>query len=169
MKNLPHLLLGLSLAAASVLSAQTTTSGTDRESRHGRPGHPGRGGHPIVRAVDTDKDGELSAVELANAPASIRTLDTNGDGIVAGDEFRPARPAGAPEHPARTRPDGATNPDSVTRTHPVAPVMLALDANGDHALSVAEIANATASLTALDANKDGKLTRDELRPFPPAE
>lgn len=45
--------------------------------------------------------------------------------------------------------------------------MLALDANGDGTLSAAEIANAPASLAALDTNKDGKLTFDELRPLPP--
>ena len=46
--------------------------------------------------------------------------------------------------------------------------MLALDADTDGALSAAEIGNAVASLKALDANSDGKLTRDELRPLPPA-
>jgi hypothetical protein len=46
--------------------------------------------------------------------------------------------------------------------------MMALDADNDRSLSSAEIANATTSLTALDANKDGKLTHDELRPLPPA-
>ena len=47
--------------------------------------------------------------------------------------------------------------------------MLALDANSDRALDAAEINNATNSLKALDANSDGKLTPDELRPLPPAQ
>jgi hypothetical protein len=55
-----------------------------------------------------------------------------------------------------------------TRAHPDDLVMLALDANKDGAISAAEIAGAVASLQALDANSDGKLTRDELRPLPPA-
>jgi hypothetical protein len=47
--------------------------------------------------------------------------------------------------------------------------MLALDADGDRALSATEISNASNSLKALDANSDGKLTPDELRPLPPAQ
>jgi hypothetical protein len=45
--------------------------------------------------------------------------------------------------------------------------MLALDANADGILGAAELANATRSLSALDGNKDGALSRDELRPLPP--
>ena len=45
--------------------------------------------------------------------------------------------------------------------------MFALDANADGSLANAEIANAAASLRALDGNQDGKLTREELRPLPP--
>jgi hypothetical protein len=84
--------------------------------------------------------------------------------------MRPARPADAPERPADAPSRKGTPPDAdgTQRTRPSDPVMLALDANSDHALSAAEIANATASLKALDANGDGKLTRDELRPLPPA-
>jgi hypothetical protein len=54
----------------------------------------------VVRVVDADKNGELSAAELANAPAAIRTLDTNTDGTILADELRPARPADAPTPPA---------------------------------------------------------------------
>lgn len=177
MKTLSRFLIALSLATTAVLSAQTQTTPEEGQRGHGRGrggpgGHGGfgRGGHPIVRALDADKDGELSATELANASASIRALDKNGDGNVSIDEFRPARPADAPELPAdaparKGPPPGA---DGTTRTRPSDPVMLALDANSDHALSAAEIANATASLKALDANGDGKLTRDELHPLPPA-
>ena len=42
--------------------------------------------------------------------------------------------------------------------------MTALDANGDHVISAAEIKNAAKALAKLDKNKDGKLTQDELRP-----
>jgi Ca2+-binding EF-hand superfamily protein len=47
------------------------------------------------------------------------------------------------------------------------PVMTALDADGDGALSAEEINNASAALRKLDKNGDGKLTEGELRPnFP---
>jgi Ca2+-binding EF-hand superfamily protein len=36
--------------------------------------------NPLFQALDTDKDGELSAAEIANAPAALKTLDKNKDG-----------------------------------------------------------------------------------------
>ncbi len=33
-----------------------------------------------MEALDTNHDGELSAEEIANAPASLKKLDKNGDG-----------------------------------------------------------------------------------------
>lgn len=44
------------------------------------------------------------------------------------------------------------------------PLINALDADGDGVISAAEIENAPTALKALDRNKDGKLTRDEIRP-----
>jgi hypothetical protein len=178
MKTLPRFIIALSLGAAAALSAQTTTTPTPTEGPRGpHRGHhgPGRMGHPVVRALDTDKNGELSAVEINNAPAALRALDANADGVVSMNEFRPARPAGAPERPADAteRPAGAPMRkalgDGAVRTRPIDPVMLALDADNDGSLSTTETSNAAASLKALDANSDGKLTRDELRPLPPLE
>ena len=165
MKNIRRALLALSLATATVLVAQPPGSDSaPRDSRRGPPGGPGgpggRGLPPILLALDTDKDGEISAAEIANAAVSLRTLDKNGDGILSAAELRPARPADAPTPPADAPAHG-------NHPRPVMPLMLALDANGDGELSAAEIANAPASLRALDANGDGKLTRDELRPLPP--
>lgn len=159
MKKLHIISAILALTTAGVLSAQTSETTTPRGPHRG-----GRGGfgHPIVRALDADKNGELSAEEITSAPAALAKLDANSDGTVAVDELRPTRPAGAPTPPA-----GATARTG-TRTHPDDLMMLALDANKDGALSATEIAGAVASLKALDANSDGKLTRDELHPLPPA-
>ena len=44
------------------------------------------------------------------------------------------------------------------------PVLKAIDANHDHIISAAELANAPAALLTLDKNGDGKLTPDEYRP-----
>lgn len=44
------------------------------------------------------------------------------------------------------------------------PLLRALDADGDREISADEIANATAALKTLDADENGKLTLDELRP-----
>jgi hypothetical protein len=144
------------LVAALTLGVVASAYAQDNPPPRG-PHQGGRphGPEPIVRALDANKDGVISAAEIANAPKALLTLDKNGDGKLSVDEIRPPRPADAPPPPPHAP------------KHPVSPVMLALDANGDGELSAAEIANATVSLAALDANHDGKLTIDELRPLPP--
>lgn len=54
-----------------------------------RPKHPVP---PLVAALDTDGNGELSADEIDEAPASLAKLDTNRDGELTPHELRPARP-----------------------------------------------------------------------------
>lgn len=59
---------------------------------------------------------------------------------------------------------GAERPRGGAFEPPRMPLMTALDANGDGAISADEIAKASEALKKLDKNNDGKLTRDELRP-----
>ena len=166
MKNITRAsFLALSLAAATVLVAQPPGSDSaPRSHRHGSHGGPdrvdGRRLSPLFQALDTDKNGIISAAEIANAAVGLQALDDNGDGDLSYQELRPVRPATAPTPPAAA-------PARAHRPHGVALAMLALDANNDGELSATEIANAVASLKALDTNGDGKLTRDELRPLPP--
>jgi len=149
MKNIIRLAVTLGLGAFTSLAQQNPGG-------HGGP--PGRG-HlpvpPVMAALETDGDGELSAAEIANASAALKTLDKNGDGKLSAEELKPQPPGGTNQfgfHP----PPGAK--------HPVPPIMAALDTNGDGELDATEIANASASLLQLDTNGDGKLSRDELRP-----
>ena len=161
MKKLHGFILALSLTTATALVAQPAADSASRGHRRGPGGPGGAGLPPVFRVLDTDHNGEISTSEMSHAPATLKTLDLNDDGIFSADElhsFRPARPAdassGAPARGARPR--------------PVLPLILALDANADGVISAPEIANAVASLKALDANGDGMLTHDELRPLPPA-
>lgn len=66
--------------------------------------------------------------------------------------------------PGRGRPGGPGGPGGFGGGRPVFPLMQALDADSDGVISQKEIENSVAALTALDKNKDGKLTDDELRP-----
>lgn len=167
--KLPLLTTCLVLGAATFALAQTDPSGRPGPRRG--PGGPGRGpiGQPVVRAVDANRDGVLSAEEIQAAPQALKALDQDHDGVLSAAELRPARPANAPTD-APKRPAGAPNrPDSppADRPRPLDPVMLALDADRDGALAATEIDNAPTSLKTLDRNNDGNLTRDEYRPLPP--
>lgn len=179
-------LTALVLGLAATLSAQPA-EGARGPGRGGPDGHRGPGRSPsagIVRAVDTDKDGTLSAAEIAASSSAIAALDRNSDGALTPAD-RPAPPADAPARPTGgkgprgggkgpgegkgPRSDGDKGGKGGGRGGPggraVDPVMLALDADSNRDLSATEIANAPASLAAIDANKDGQLTRDELRPL----
>lgn len=151
---------------------------------------PGTGGHrpqpPIFAALDANHDGIISASEIANAAAALKTLDKNVDGKLTPDEYRPPRPAGAgaprnvtPQaQPGQARPLGAdlansTHPQNVPGPKtglphpPKPPIDLALDADQDGIISAAEIANAATSLKRLDKSGDGALTPDECLPQRP--
>lgn len=152
-------LLALALAASTSVAFAATANDSSSSARPAG-GPPPHRGSPLVRAIDTDHDHVLSAAEIAAAPTSLKTLDTDGDGAVSTTEMRPTPPADAPQPPAdRPAPPAGARPQD--------PILLVLDANSDGALSTTEITNATASLLALDADKDGQLTRDEFHPLPP--
>ena len=67
--------------------------GRRREGEHGEPGRPPMP-NPLVAALDTNGDREISAEELQAATASLLTLDKNADGKLTDDEMRPPRPDG---------------------------------------------------------------------------
>ncbi len=80
--------------------------GFGRERGAGRP--PERGGargqqagehppmHPLIMALDSKRDGEISAEEIRNAAASLRKLDRNGDGKLTDGELHPEGARGRP-------------------------------------------------------------------------
>jgi hypothetical protein len=114
---------------------------------------------PLVSVLDLDRDGVISAVELRNAAITLSALDLDGDGALSpaelagqGQPARARRLAPATLQPVAFRPAAELN------------VLVQLDANGDGTLQLMEIANAASSLQRLDANHDGVLTRDEVRP-----
>jgi Ca2+-binding EF-hand superfamily protein len=79
-------------------AAQAAPAGSGPGGRGGPEGRRGEGPRgdinfirmdPILAAVDTNRDGVISAGELRNAAESIRKLDKDGDGKVTRDEAMP--------------------------------------------------------------------------------
>ena len=112
---------------------------------------------PVLRALDTDRDFTLSPWEIGNAPAALRNLDVNREGKITAEacglHFDPN--SLAPAMAAQRR-------RNFMSYHPV---LAALDADHDGAISAWEIDHAAAALKGLDRNHDGYLTADELVPF----
>ena len=70
-----------------------------------RPGD-GPPPEPFTALFDTDRDGEISAVEIVDAPKVLRTLDRNGDGSLTREELpRPPRPHHALDARFHQRPE----------------------------------------------------------------
>jgi hypothetical protein len=68
------------------------------EGAEGRPQRggmrPGMGGMMLMRAIDADGDGELSAKEIEGAVEAIKKLDKNNDGKIGKDEMAPPKRKG---------------------------------------------------------------------------
>jgi len=103
--------LAAALAASQGWAAEGEGPPPDKGGKGRRPGPP-QGPPPLVRVLDADGDGVISADEIANAPAALKKLDKNGDGKLTPDELRPPRrradgEAGPPEKARRGgRPNG---------------------------------------------------------------
>jgi Ca2+-binding EF-hand superfamily protein len=140
-----RILLVLGLVIGVTVVAQVVLA-----QRPGRGGPPGGAAlpSPLITALDADRDGELSAKEIDNAPAALRTLDKDKDGKLSRGEFMPA--------PRERGPAGAGTDELVAR-------LLAFDKNGDGKLSANELPERMQGLLArADANKDGFVDKEEL-------
>jgi len=153
MTNLRLFLLTLTVSSLSLARADTVGLPAAEAARPATaertPFPAGRMQSVVVAALDTDRNGTLSATELALAPTALRALDLNADGALSSDELRRFESS---RHFRTGRTSSGFN------------VALVLDANSDGEIQGMEIANATLSLKALDANGDGQITGNELRP-----
>jgi len=100
---------GLMLATAALGLAQDPAPGEGGPAGRGARGGERRPPPPVISALDLNKDGELSAEEIAKASESLKTLDKNGDGKLTQDELRPPRPPEG-EGGGRGRPPGGGPP-----------------------------------------------------------
>jgi hypothetical protein len=118
---------------------------------------------PILAIFDTDRDGVISGDEIDGASDALAKLDRNNDGKITREELMPPRPEGA------NGPKGgkAPGPPPGRRPPPPPPVIAALDANRDGKLSADELKDAADALLELDKNGDGELSPQELHPHGP--
>ncbi|MCA9260457.1 MAG: hypothetical protein KDA61_14695 [Planctomycetales bacterium] len=152
-----------------------TTAATDAWAQPGR-GEGGRGGRmrfsPLVAAIDTDADGEISASEIEAASSALKSLDANNDGKLTSDELRPApgqgpgarggefggRDFGGPGGPGGPGGQGGQGGavGGVER-------MMANDANKDGKLSADEVPQRMQQVIArADKDGDGLASQEEL-------
>jgi Ca2+-binding EF-hand superfamily protein len=140
-----------------VLPLVCTAVWAQPQSRFGRGG-PMRS--PAFQALDADHDGTITAAELKNATAALKSLDRNGDGKLTEDEVRPqmdgrGRRGGPGDEPGESAGPSA---DEMVKT------LMAFDKNGDGRLTRDELPERMQGLfERADADKDGVLTADEIR------
>lgn len=144
--------VGGAVLAAGLVLAQEGPRGFGR----------GPGGvSPLVRALDADADGAVSAKEMKAAPGALKKLDKNNDGNLNEDEVRPefgGREGRGPEGRGEAPGAGGASPDELLQT------LLAFDKNKDGKLQKDEVPERMQGLfTRGDTNKDGILTTAEIR------
>lgn len=161
-------LLAVLVSAAFPIMASGQEEGKDRaalrRANMQRPGAgPEAGGFPggpmamlsmlpLMKALDADQDGSLSASEIANASKTLMQLDKNGDGTISPDEMRP---------------DPSTMQGGMAGAGPNGPMMGKLfearDKNGDGKLSGDEIPERIQDkMKVIDKDGDGSITKAEF-------
>jgi len=117
---------------------------------------------PLMAALDADRDGELSAEEIANAAEALKTLDADGDGRLSREELRPRFPGpGGPGGfggPGRGGP-GAGGPGAGNFVERI----MSFDADGDGSVTKEELPGPMQRmLQRADTDGDGALSRAEV-------
>lgn len=125
--------------------------------RPGQPGQPGQANRPgggqnaLFAALDADKDGRISSLELAEASKVLDSLDRNKDEYISREEAA----GGPPRDSAAGRPSTAGDPKRL---------LASLDKDGDGKLSKDEAPERIKeAFDRLDANADGSLDTDEMQ------
>ena len=168
--KLAALVLTLTVPAISIAQPPEGNRPQERppEERQERPRDGGPDGrprfpNPVLEAIDADKNGELSAEEIANAATALKTLDKNSDGKLDMVEMRPnfegmgrgfGGPPGGPG--LGGGPGGGGAEEMMNR-------LIAMDANKNGKLEKDEVPERMQSMfTRADKNEDGAIDKEEM-------
>lgn len=131
----------------------------------GQPGGPAMGPRPefvvgamVLKALDADGNGEISASEIADAPKVLAKFDKNSDGKLDKEEMlaQAPRPEGRPGAPGAGRPGAEA----------MAQRLKEADKNGDGKLSKEEAPERLQQVfDRIDGNSDGQIDAAEMREF----
>lgn len=129
----------------------------DGEGRGRGPGPGGMPLFPLMKALDADSDGEISADEMKNAAVALAKLDRNKDGKLDHTELRPDFGGRGRGEGEGGRPDFG-NPEQMVRS-----MLERHDANKDGKLSGDEIPERMReNLARIDTNGDDVVDKAEL-------
>ncbi len=110
---------------------------------------------PVIAAIDTDQNGELSAKEIDDAASALKTLDLNRNGKLERKEFQPTNSA----FPRRLAPL-SSRPLSIAGNSPIA-ILKLLGAKGKAGVSKRTLENYHRAFKITDHNRDGMHSRKE--------
>ena len=140
------------LSMSSHVQAQRGGEGGPRGGQRGGAEGGQRGqrpASPMMAALDADKDGKLSAEEIANAATALKTLDKNKDGVLDSNELAPTR--------------GAAGGNQGGRTSQMVERIMARDTDGDGKVSKEEAGEQMGRFFGrMDADSDGFVTKAEI-------
>jgi Ca2+-binding EF-hand superfamily protein len=115
-------------------------------------------GAVVLKALDADGDGVLSASEIADASKALAKFDKNGDGKIDREELLAAAPR------SEGRPGAGIGGGAVAEG--LARRLKEADKNGDGKISKEEAPERLAPIfDRLDGNGDGQLDETELKRF----
>lgn len=166
MKPIKLAAFSLTLALSASAFAQPPQEGRRPEGGPGfGQGGRGRFPNPVLEAIDKDKNGELSPEEIEGAVAALKSLDKNSDGKLDQTELRPNFEGMGREGMGRGGFGGPEGRGGAGGENAEAMVerLMASDANKDGKLSKEELPERLQSMMARgDRNEDGSLDKEEI-------